>query len=500
MTIPSLFGYFSCEEQLTNALNFYVQVSQFASPEVCVCVLQPFFRSGPTWRFLEHAFDQFFRGFFLDLDVTPERERSSLIPIHAGNLLQCFTVAIPLLPRQHLQLFRELRAAKFPTESFSELILTRFLWPAARNYLRASTRGDCLKLFERILGVISGQTASLKTFYGALFRAESLNEGTKIFKAFGHSYLLYFLSVNDVLVLSRICDQQGALPRGISLADFGDRDARAGSNCFWCQVFPRVLPRQPKGISPLIFTEELEQVGEDDDRSKLLRGMNGLIRLAKTFEQFLDHRWKLQRLRQWLDVLQTQITQLMVVHFDDIKGDSQIQFPREIQQMIDISSLDREIVSRYIKQIGELGDEWEQVVATYRDGKEMRRLLAGRYAAYDWVWRGIRVIMCNRDGPLQKIFPPLIRSFVQFQAIAMELDLGITLLRNIVGQLPADVILAPFLILNATVAQNLGFMKQTQRLAWLALQSCVLDMMKDHTELLSRVVAITEAIGKDHRK
>jgi hypothetical protein len=130
----------------------------------------------------------------------------------------------------------------------------------------------------------------------------------------------------------------------------------------------------------------------------------------------------------------------------------------------------------------------------------MRRLLAGRYAATDCVWRGIRLILFNRNGHLQKIFPPLISSLVQFQAIAMELHLEVTLLRNIVGQLPADVILVPFLILNATVVQDSGFMEQTQRLAWIALQSCVLDMMKDNTELLGRVVAITEAIGKDHRK
>jgi hypothetical protein len=98
MTIPSLFGYFSSEEQLSKALDFSTQVCQFASPAVCVCILEPFFNSGATWRFLEHSFDRFFRGFFLDLIVTPERERTHLISIHAGNLLQCFTDAIPLLP------------------------------------------------------------------------------------------------------------------------------------------------------------------------------------------------------------------------------------------------------------------------------------------------------------------------------------------------------------------------------------------------------------------
>jgi hypothetical protein len=57
--------------------------------------------------------DRFFRDFRLDYAVNPVAERTSLIPLHGAHLVQCFTAAVPLLPKQHLELLRYLLAAKF---------------------------------------------------------------------------------------------------------------------------------------------------------------------------------------------------------------------------------------------------------------------------------------------------------------------------------------------------------------------------------------------------
>jgi hypothetical protein len=73
-------------------------------------------------------------------------------------------------------------------------------------------------------------------------------------------------------------------------------------------------------------------------------------------------------------------------------------------------------------------------------------------------------------------------------------------MRNIIAQLPAHVILVPFVLLNAIVTRDPHFMSQTEQLAWSALESCILFMLQDNPAVLGRIVAIGDQITEDYTK
>jgi hypothetical protein len=495
MTIPSVFAFFSSAEQLTKALHFYNEICRIAEPGVCVRVLEPFFNSAATVRFLENALDHFFRGFLLDLVVRPER--SILVSVHSINLLQCLTDSIPLLPPQHLSLLQTARNCKFSDDTITEIVFTRFCGPAAVKWLKASARDDCLKFLQKVLGCVAAQRSALRQFYEALVNGVSRCHPPKLFKMFGHCCLLYFLCVKDIFALIRVLADQNEMPVGLSLRDFPDVDQKYPRHWFWCQVFARVLPKA-KQRRNVIF--QSLSVSDEVPHTKLSANAESLIQLASTFERFLDHQYKCERLKMWDDVLETQVNQLMMLHIEYLKGDTMISFSPTIHQVMAVYSIDRDLVARSTKQILELSDDWDRLAAKYRDQREVKRIADGHKAASTWIWMGIRLIRCHGKTQLYKVVTTLLKSFVQFQTIALELELGASLIRNIIGQLPADVILVPFVLLNATVTQEPHFMSQSERLAWSAFESCMLFMLQDNPTLLERVVAIGAQIARDYAK
>jgi hypothetical protein len=237
-SLLAIFGFFSSDEQLDNAFHFYQHVSDFAKPDVAVRIIEPFFNSPATFRFLEFALDRFFRDFMLDFAVTPEHERMVLIPLHGGSLLQCFVQAVPLLPRQHLNLLKYLHSKRFPNQTLADLFLVRFLWPAAANWLRSIGGDEQMAFLDKVLVSIGEQKQLIKKLWPIVFHAISLFEVPQLFQAFNQYDLLYYLSVNDVILIAKLLDGQRLLPKSITLAEFaGSCDRHGNVRCFHPHLF-----------------------------------------------------------------------------------------------------------------------------------------------------------------------------------------------------------------------------------------------------------------------
>jgi hypothetical protein len=143
-------------------------------------------------------------------------------------------------------------------------------------------------------------------------------------------------------------------------------------------------------------------------------------------------------------------------------------------------------------------DEWGKIVAKFRAGHEIRRLLAGHDLAKNIIWDGIRQMTCLAGAPIARAFPVLMRTIVQFHTITLELDLGSQMLCSIYGQMSCEVLIVPFVLVNATVGQDRQFMSPAENLAWLGLESCILFMLKDNRELMKRIVALGEEIREKY--
>jgi hypothetical protein len=491
-TIPAIFGFFSSDEQLWNAYLFYREVVKRAEPADSVRILTPFFNSIATFRFLEYALDRFCHGFFLDLTLNPTGDRGSLIAIHASNLLQCFTKALPLLPHQHLKLLRYVRKSRFGPAELSDLFLIRFLFRNTAMWVRASPCDRFRPEIDRLLSAISGKPDELKRLYRVLFETKSCYSVPALFLPFSQFYLLYLFSVNDILFLAQIL---GTLPGGLSRDEFKDFNMRYRDTWFWCQVFPKNVRRDRSPPSAIIFPESMTL--SQATLESLPPAVHDLVRLAGSFELFLENRTKLEQLNSWHEIAAAQITRLMRLHMDYIRDIHPSFIPREIRQSLLVHSIDQDLFARRRRGLLSLTGPWEALTQQYRDGRILKKMLYNRERAKSAIWAGIREILCIRESALSRALPVLLKWVVRFTSVAVKLELGSEFLCAVYGQLPSEAVLVPFVLLNGTMAQAKGVLTTEENRAWDALRAAILAIIYEHQSGMRGFEEVREAIERE---
>jgi hypothetical protein len=121
--------------------------------------------------------------------------------------------------------------------------------------------------------------------------------------------------------------------------------------------------------------------------------------------------------------------------------------------------------------------------------------LIGHLSAYNGTCQNIRTIRCLAGTPFERRFRPIIAALVHFRAVEEATGLGPELLSNIVGQLPGEAILVPFVVFGGTVARYPGFLSETEKHAWFALQTCILRMLRNDPVFTCKVVSVQADIG-----
>jgi hypothetical protein len=501
-SLPAIFGFFSSDGQLDNAFHFYQHVSDLAKPDLAVRIIEPFFNSPSTFRFLEFALDRFFRDFMLDYAVTPEHERTALVPLHGASLLQCFVQAVPLLPRQHLDLLKYLHSKPFPNQPLADLFLVRFLWPATTNWLRSLGGDEQMTFLDEVLVSIGEQKPLIKKLWQTIFHAVSVFEVPQLFQAFDHYHLLYYLCVNDVILIAKLLDGQRLLPKSITLAEFTGIDGTYRYNWFWCHVFPKDISPFSTHRGNLIFPEKMlstQLPPESEFASLHMRDeLQKLLRLASSFEYFLEQRRKFVSLRRWFDLINTRVNQVMVNELDYLTEHPRLPVSVEVRQVLTISQIEPELLTRHGGELAACADAWDVLVDDAQNGRQINKLFRQHARAKDLVWQGLRMIRSTSKARLTSKFRTLLAAFRSFKTIADQFKLGDEGLCQIISQLPGDVILVPYIVLGATVVKDGDFMPEGERLVWVKMESCVLLILTRSPALMGKMAAIRDQLSQQH--
>jgi hypothetical protein len=219
-----------------------------------------------------------------------------------------------------------------------------------------------------------------------------------------------------------------------------------------------------------------------------------------SFEVFLEQRRRLGELSGWGKIVSTDASRIMTVEIGYLTSHTKIPVSHEIRQLGRLNAVLGDVMDRFRTKLAECAAGWNALVCKYHDERELKRLVRGREAARNVIWRGIRMIRCLAKASMPRTFRVLIGAMIQFQAIAQELDLGRELFCNIIGQLPGEAILVPFIVFNGTVAREERFMNDAENLAWVTLESCILTMLKENPVLLKQVVTLDDEIWVQHRR
>jgi hypothetical protein len=305
--------------------------------------------------------------------------------------------------------------------------------------------------------------------------------------------------VNDIALVARMLDEQGLLPRSTVYAEFALGDRRHQFNWFWCQVFPKTIAAGGADAGAVVFEPGARDFAGDPDFAALHAELAKVVRLAGAFEAFLEHQRHLRRFQEWHAVVRTQVARLMVGHIEHLVAHPGIARPHEIAQMAAVARIDRAVIAAHEGVLGELAAVWNQAMAPFADGKEIRRMLRQQSPAYATVWQGIRTLHCLVTACLDRTFRPMMDALLVFQAIDERLKIGPELLCSIVRLLPGKVVLVPFVVFNATVVRNQTFLSEVEKHAWLALEACILRCLTPDPVFMCKIVSVQEDIARGFR-
>jgi hypothetical protein len=497
--VPSVFGFFSSEEHLTHALAFYSHLVEQAKPQLAVLILRPFFHSAATFRFLEFALDDFFKTFLFDYTTTPEENRATLVPAQGATLIQCFINAAPLLPEPHLRILRQLKNKSWPSQYFADLVLVKWLWPVTWIWMKASPCANESQYLAKVLTAVGCQKQLIRRLYRALFSARSVHTIPALFKSIDTNYLTFYLCVNDICLLARLLEDQGLLPCGLTLNDFLEVDVNYQYYWFCCQVFPRAWIPLESPKYRLVFPDSLNALQPGAPSS-----FQELVKLANCFEIFMDESRKAENLRQWSELISTNVTLLMTSDLQYLMAHPEIPVSRGLRQLMTLSCFDETTFGMHYNEIVQYGRRWDRLVASSADERELKRRIDDYEAIRRCIWGGIRLIRSTKKVKLPRRFQLLMTAMTQFDAILQRPEFGMPLLSLILRHLPGQSVIVPFVIFNGAIAHEADFMSEEERRIWIKLETCLLTILKDDPDLLAMIgrkqIELQTLTGKQMRR
>jgi hypothetical protein len=380
------------------------------------------------------------------------------------------------------------------------LFLVRFLWPATANWLRSIGGDEQMAFLDKVLVSIGEQKPLIRKLWQTIFHAVSLFEVPQLFQAFDQYHLVYYLCVNDIILIAQLLDGQRLLPKSITLAEFTAINSTYRFNWFWCHVFPKDISSFSKYHGNLIFPEKMlvTQRPAEGQRADLhIRDeLQKLQKLASSFEDFLEQRRRFVALRRWSELINTQVNQVMVNELGYLAEHPKISISIEVRQVLRISQIEPELLARHGDELTACANDWDVLVDDAQNGRQMNKLFRQHAKAKDLVWQGLRMIRSTSKAPLTRRFRTLVGGFGTFKTIADELKLGDEGLCQIISQLPGEVILVPYIVFGATVAKDGDFMPEGERLVWVKMESCLLLILTKNPALMGRIATIRDQLAQ----
>ena len=251
--IPSFYGFFTSHEHVQLAANFYIAVLKIALPHVSIAILQPFFCSLISFRFIEAVMTQFVKKFGTDTRLDDKNRQKSMIRQYSAELVNLIISSASLLPNQLLVIFKLLEKLKWKFSDVSDLFFKHFFNQQSLVWVASSPFTHRTALFNTLLKEIVKDTNNIKQIYRKLITVETKFDIPACYKTLRQPYLLLILSASDVLAAARCFETQEELPFTLKEANYNNFTIDTIFRPFWVRIFPKGLSKSTDTDLPVIF-------------------------------------------------------------------------------------------------------------------------------------------------------------------------------------------------------------------------------------------------------
>ena len=219
--IPSLFGYFSSNEHNNFAYEFYLKIfERKIAINTISNILFPFFDSSAMFRFYEYILTPFFERFEYSTSLA-NFQASIFCETLARDLVSKIKAAISLIPFHQLMLLKKI-GQKYKDVNASLFLIIR-IQNIAYSWLNGIGLSDRTHDFAMVFTSIFNNPELINVVNKTILNLDennsenhslfSLYQVPDLYKPFVQGYLITYLSLQDVIILSKILLAKVSLPK-----------------------------------------------------------------------------------------------------------------------------------------------------------------------------------------------------------------------------------------------------------------------------------------------
>lgn len=286
--LPSIFGFFISAEYMQYALNFYKTFIRTQKKNLSLIVIQPFFCSIFTYRYIENVMESFLIKFGTETIRKNEPFPQEFMNKYSNLLTKLLIEALPLLPAAFFEIFKTVLEDKWNKTKLVHLFFSSFLKPQFLMYLRSSPFNDegyVRQIIDNIARNDKYFTQIINSWYIAIPKYEIF----PIYTPFKQVFVTLFLSIADVMMTTTCLLKGGTLPGVLDDMSCFKYGPEIKFNPLIVRIYTKELKVLPPKVDPLIMPLS-NPIESNPNFDRTYRAMKSVIPKTTTvFEELLKH-------------------------------------------------------------------------------------------------------------------------------------------------------------------------------------------------------------------
>lgn len=247
-TIPSLFGYFICHENLLFAYSFYTKIITKVPKHVAYEILEPYFCNACTFNYIEAITSDVLHFFCQDVRLSTLSNNLQIIIEHENGFVESALKYLNLLPKSHLNTLIMMKKSGFDDEEVFKFIINHCILPQISYTFKASALSHHYDLFQKMVNHMFSTHHEYQ--FSKLFNTKSSFVIPTAFSDFNHNYLRLIITPLDAALLATV--SKGVIQFPEELASLEKPNYLTGQNYHPFIVKVHIL----KKVNPLLMDND----------------------------------------------------------------------------------------------------------------------------------------------------------------------------------------------------------------------------------------------------
>ncbi|OHT17630.1 hypothetical protein TRFO_00899 [Tritrichomonas foetus] len=459
--LPSLFGFFVSAEYMEHAVKFYTTFVKTQRQKVTLVVIQPFFCSVLTYRFVESVMDGLLFKLGAESELNNESTFQDFMAKYSNLLTKLLVDNMPLLPSSFFEIFRVVLNNKWKKPNMISLFFSNFVKPQFVMYTQASPYPKKCLFVSKLVDNIANNDQYFTQILNSWFLTKPNLEILSIYTPYNQVFITLFLSIADVIMTTTCLLKAGPLPNGLGDPDLSDYKQKTKFCPMTVRVYPKGLKAppfeadrllipyfEPKGNNPLFdhtyramksvipkYITVYEKLVERKEKNAvfvdyaLQQALREMRLCTESLEKYLVCKYQANLLNELREIVRSREffikmpfekkvmnEERKIYYYDVVKKFPTINVRRTLFLYFVYNSMSQSM-EKYQAEFELLDEKWHELSISRRTSSELNQVNGLNRSAQIIFWKSIDVIQSIGSSPIPRRFELIMNALKMIKTI-----------------------------------------------------------------------------------